>query len=161
FLHEVTELLMLSGLEPKYLELEVTESVAIDGEDETINLLTTLREMGVGLSIDDFGTGYSSLSYLKRLPISTIKIDKSFIRDIQTDPDDATIITAIIRMSHGLKLKVIAEGVETQQQLDFLTNEGCDQFQGYVFSKPVSAKDFADLLESNMRKPIKTNYSPT
>lgn len=152
FLPEVTETLMLSGLEPNYLELEVTESVAIEGEDETIEWLTTLKEMGVGLSIDDFGTGYSSLSYLKRLPIDTIKIDKSFIRDIETDPDDATIITAIIKMSHGLKLNVIAEGVETQQQLDFLTNEGCDQFQGYVFSKPVSAEDFAALLESNMRE---------
>jgi len=152
FLHEVTELLMLSGLEPKYLELEVTESVAIDGENDTIHLLNTLRGMGVGLSIDDFGTGYSSLSYLKRLPISTLKIDKSFIRDIQTDPDDATIITAIIRMSHGLKLKVIAEGVETQEQLDFLNAQGCDQYQGYFISKPVSAKAFEKLLKAEQKK---------
>lgn len=147
FLQEVTEALMLTGLDPSYLELEVTESVAIEGEQDTISWLTTLKEMGVGLSIDDFGTGYSSLSYLKRLPIDTIKIDKSFIRDIKTDPNDATIITAIIKMSHGLKLKVIAEGVETQEQLDFLKLEGCDQYQGYLVSKPVSAEKFATYIK--------------
>lgn len=151
FLQEVTETLMLTGLAPNYLELEVTESVAIEGEQDTISWLTTLKDMGVGLSIDDFGTGYSSLSYLKRLPIDTIKIDKSFIRDIKTDPDDATIISAIIKMSHGLKLKVIAEGVETQEQLDFLTLEGCDQYQGYLISEPVSAEKFVDLLKANKK----------
>lgn len=152
FLQEVTETLMLTGLEPRFLELEVTESVAIEGEQDTIGWLTTLKEMGVGLSIDDFGTGYSSLSYLKRLPIDTIKIDKSFIRDIKTDPDDATIISAIIKMSHGLKLKVIAEGVETQEQLDFLTLEGCDQYQGYLISEPVSADKFAALMRALQEK---------
>lgn len=146
FLQELTEILMLTGLEPRYLELEVTESISIDGEQETIRLLKSIRELGIRLSIDDFGTGYSSLSYLKKLPIDVIKIDKSFIRDIKTDPDDATIITAIIKMSHGLKLKVIAEGVETQEQLDFLKLEGCDQYQGYLLSEPVSSEKFTTLL---------------
>lgn len=148
FLQEVTEILMISGMEPQYLELELTESIAIEGDDHTIEWLNILKDMGVKLSIDDFGTGYSSLSYLKRLPIDTIKIDKSFIRDIQTDPNDATIITAIIRMSHGLKLNVIAEGVETQEQLDFLKTEGCDQFQGYLISKPQAAEDIEAFLKT-------------
>jgi len=147
FFQEVTETLMLTGLEPKYLELEVTESVAIEGEQGIITWLKTLKNMGVRLSIDDFGTGYSSLSYLKRLPIDTIKIDQSFIRDIETDPDDATIISAIIKMSHGLKLKVIAEGVETQEQFNFLKSEGCDQYQGYFSSEPVTAEKFSSLMK--------------
>lgn len=146
FLQEITHTLLLSGMNPNALEFEVTESVAIEGEAEVIQWLGVLKDMGVGLSVDDFGTGYSSLSYLKRLPIDSIKIDKSFIRDIYTDPDDSTIITAIIRMSHGLRLNVIAEGVETVEQLDFLRAEGCDQFQGYLVSKPLPAAEFVKFL---------------
>ena len=146
FLQEVTQILMLSGLSPEYLEFEVTESVAVEGEKEVMGWLNTLRDMGVKLSIDDFGTGYSSLAYLKRLPIDAIKIDKSFVRDINIDEDDSTIITAIIRMSHGLRLNVIAEGVETEEQLAFLEAEGCDQYQGYLYSVPLPAEAFAALL---------------
>ena len=148
FLQEVSEILLMSGLAPDYLELEVTESVAIHAETEVINWLHKLRSMGVKLALDDFGTGYSSLSYLKRLPINNVKIDKSFIRDIETDPDDATIITAIIRMSHGLRLNVIAEGVENVNQLEFLKKEGCDQMQGFIASRPIPADEFAQLLQN-------------
>lgn len=147
FLNEVTQILMLSGLSPEYLEFEVTESVAVEGEIEVMSWLNTLKEMGVKLSIDDFGTGYSSLAYLKRLPIDAIKIDRSFVHDINIDEDDSTIVTAIIRMSHGLRLKVIAEGVETKEQLSFLKAEGCDQIQGYLCSRPLSAEDFAVFLK--------------
>jgi diguanylate cyclase (GGDEF)-like protein/PAS domain S-box-containing protein len=146
FLQDISGILLQSGMEPHYLELEVTESVAIQGQTESINSLHRLKDMGVKLSIDDFGTGYSSLSYIKRLPINTIKIDKSFIRDINTDPNDAAIITAIISMSHSLNLLVIAEGVETRAQLDFLRGRDCDEIQGFLFSQPVPAEEFAVML---------------
>lgn len=148
FLQEVTQCVMLSGLSPHYLEVEITESVAIEGEKQAIEWLNTLKNMGMGVSIDDFGTGYSSLSYLKMLPVDTVKIDKSFIRDIGIDPDDATIISAIISMSHGLQLKVIAEGVETEEQLAFLQSNGCDEYQGYLASPPVPPEEFARFLSA-------------
>jgi diguanylate cyclase (GGDEF)-like protein/PAS domain S-box-containing protein len=148
YLNEVSKVLMQSGLNPQYLELEVTETVAIHGDSEGIRDLISLKDMGVRLSIDDFGTGFSSLSYLKRLPIDTIKIDKSFVRDIKTDANDAAIITAIIKMSHSLNFKVIAEGVETADQLNYLTQYECDEIQGFYFSKPLSAVDFEKLLRS-------------
>jgi EAL domain-containing protein (putative c-di-GMP-specific phosphodiesterase class I) len=146
FLEEVTAVLSELDMAPHLLEFEVTESVSIHGEEKAVTWLETLKEMGVRLSIDDFGTGYSSLSYLKRLPIDTIKIDQSFIRDITTDPDDAAIITAIIRMAHSLRLNVVAEGVETADQLAFLRRQNCNQVQGYYFSKPVPAEEFEQLL---------------
>jgi diguanylate cyclase (GGDEF)-like protein len=148
FLEEVMAVLRELQLSPDMLEFEVTESVSIHGEDKAVAGLETLRKMGVKLSIDDFGTGYSSLSYLKRLPIDTIKIDQSFIRDITTDPDDAAIITAIIRMAHSLRLNVIAEGVETEAQLDFLRKRNCNQVQGHFFSRPVPATEFGELLQA-------------
>jgi diguanylate cyclase (GGDEF)-like protein len=146
FLDEVTSVLRELRIAPHLLEFEVTESISIHGEEKAVAWLETLRDMGVKLSIDDFGTGYSSLSYLKRLPIDTIKIDQSFIRDITTDPDDAAIITAIIRMAHTLRLNVIAEGVETPEQLDFLRERKCNQVQGHFFSAPIPAQQFEELL---------------
>jgi diguanylate cyclase (GGDEF)-like protein/PAS domain S-box-containing protein len=149
YLQQVSKILIQTGLDPQFLELEVTETVAIDGDEAGIKDLLALKEMGVKLSIDDFGTGYSSLSYLKRLPIDTIKVDKSFVRDIQVDANDAAIVTAIIKMSHSLNFKVIAEGVETIEQLQFLKEYECDEIQGFYFSKPLSGEEFYDLLKAD------------
>ena len=112
-----------------------------------VDTLHALSSKGIHISIDDFGTGYSSLSYIKRLPIDIIKIDKTFVRDITTDQDDATIVSAIIAMARSLRLKVVAEGVETQEQFDFLRAQGCDAMQGYFFSKPLPADKILNLLQ--------------
>ncbi len=133
-------------LDPRSLEIEVTESILLADPELSIEIATRLDEMGVRLSIDDFGTGYSSLSYLKRLPINALKIDRSFVRDLGTDPDDEAIVTAIVAMAHGLKLKVVAEGVETESQLAFLRGRGCDEYQGFLKSRPLEAEQFAKLL---------------
>ena len=109
--------------------------------DEVVATLSRLSDLGLRLAIDDFGTGYSSLSYLRRLPIDTLKIDRSFVMDIGDDPDDTAIVVAVISMARSLKLKVIAEGVETPQQLEFLREQGCDQYQGYLVSRPISAAE--------------------
>jgi diguanylate cyclase (GGDEF)-like protein len=143
---QVTEALEASGLEPRRLELEITESNAMQNAQQAIHTLRELKSLGVRLSIDDFGTGYSSLSLLKQFPIDTLKIDQSFIRDITTDPDDAAIATAVIALAHTLKLKVVAEGVETREQLDFLAARGCDRTQGYYLSPPVPAERVMALL---------------
>lgn len=143
---EVSKALLQTGLSPECLELEVTESVAIEANFDVIEELYYLQNMGVRLSIDDFGTGYSSLSYSKRLPFNSIKIDKSFIRDIESDKNDQAIIIAIINMSRSLNLTVIAEGVEKKTQLDFLVKNNCNEVQGYYFSKPVTAIEFEKLL---------------
>ncbi|MEN6587571.1 MAG: EAL domain-containing protein [Sulfuricella sp.] len=135
-----------SGLEAELLELEVTESIMIHDLQTTLTTLNQLHVIGIQISIDDFGTGYSSLSYLKRLPISKIKIDQSFVRDICDDPDDAAIADAVISLGHSLKMQVIAEGVETVAQLEYLRAHGCDEFQGYYFSRPVPAEAFAELV---------------
>ncbi len=151
YMQDVTKILLQSGIAPEHLELEITESIAIEGQAEAIADLNALREMGVRLSVDDFGTGYSSLSYLKRLPVNSIKIDKSFIRDISLDQNDAAIVTAIIKMAQSLNLIVIAEGVETKEQLSFLKTQNCDEMQGYFFSKPVLPEEFAILLEKETK----------
>ncbi|MBS4095783.1 MAG: EAL domain-containing protein [Sulfuricella sp.] len=135
-----------SGLSPEYLELEITESVIMEHADETIATLACMKSMGFQLSIDDFGTGYSSLSYLKRFPIDTLKIDRSFVRDITTDQDDAAITAAVIALAHSLKLKVVAEGVENAEQLEFLRGQGCDMIQGFHFSRPMSVDAFTQRL---------------
>ncbi|MDP1896910.1 MAG: EAL domain-containing protein, partial [Sulfurimicrobium sp.] len=142
----VEQVLAESGLPPQYLELEITESVAMQHAETTEQTLGVLRDMGVRLSIDDFGTGYSSLSYLKRFPINKLKLDQSFVRDIISDPDDAAISSAIIALAHGMKLEVIAEGVETESQLSFLRSHGCDAIQGYYFSRPVAPDQMEQLL---------------
>jgi diguanylate cyclase (GGDEF)-like protein/PAS domain S-box-containing protein len=150
FLELVSRTLDQTGLDPRYLELELTESVTMQDIEFTITLLESLKEMGVGLAIDDFGTGYSSLSYLKRFPIDTLKVDRSFIKDIVTDPDDAAITSAIISMAKILKQKVVAEGVETLEQFEFLRTQGCDLIQGYYVSEPLSAEDFErKILQRN------------
>jgi EAL domain-containing protein (putative c-di-GMP-specific phosphodiesterase class I) len=118
----------------------------------TLSILTRLKEMGIRISIDDFGTGYSSLSYLKRFPIDTVKIDQDFVRDLT--PDDAAIITAVISMARALNLRVIAEGVETEEQLAFLKREQCGEMQGFLYSHPLSAEEFEQALRAMLRVPI-------
>jgi len=145
-LENVTGILKESGIDPGLLELELTEGVLMAHTEKTIKTLQALKGMGVRLAIDDFGTGFSSLSYLKRFPLDVLKIDRTFIKDITTDPDDAAITVATIEMAHTLKLQVIAEGVETQPQLDFLTRNGCDLYQGYLFSRPVPPEEIARLF---------------
>jgi len=128
------------------LELEMTESSLMMNTDRTINTLKNLRNLGVGVSIDDFGTGYSSLAYLRRFPLDKLKIDRIFIGGITTNADDAAIVLAIIRMAHTLKLDVVAEGVETEAQLNWLRNHDCDEIQGYLFSRPLPAADIEQML---------------
>jgi len=135
-----------TGLEPKYLEIELTESLFMSDITPAVELLHRMKALGVNLSIDDFGTGYSSLSYLSRFPIDVLKIDRSFVADITRDANDEAIVTSIIALAHNLKLAVIAEGVETGEQLDYLRRHGCDEMQGYYFSRPVAAAEFEQLL---------------
>jgi diguanylate cyclase (GGDEF)-like protein/PAS domain S-box-containing protein len=148
----VSEALEDSGLPAACLELEITESLLVDKESEATAILHQLSEMGVRLSIDDFGTGYSSLSYLKRFPVDTLKIDRAFVRDVTTDPEDAALARAIIAMGRSLGLKVVGEGIETMEQLEFLRQERCDLVQGYYFSRPLALKAFSVLLEDWQRK---------
>jgi diguanylate cyclase (GGDEF)-like protein len=138
--------LQISGLEPRYLSLELTESVLVNHQREGAEALHALRAMGLHLAVDDFGTGYSSFSYLKHFPLDTLKIDRSFIREIAIQPDDAAITTAIIAMGHALGLRVIAEGVETEAHLTLLQKQGCDEVQGYLVGRPVPADRFVDHL---------------
>jgi diguanylate cyclase (GGDEF)-like protein len=138
--------LQQSGLEPRYLSLELTESVLVNHHKEGTDALHALRAMGLHLAVDDFGTGYSSFSYLKHFPLDTLKIDRSFIREIAVQPDDAAITTAIIAMGHALGLRVIAEGVETEAHLTLLQKQGCDEIQGYLVGRPVAADRFVEHL---------------
>jgi len=143
---QVKRALEETGLAPRCLDLEITETNAMSNAEATIHTLRELKALGVRISIDDFGIGYSSLSYLKRLPIDTLKIDQSFVRDITSDPDDAAIATAVIALAHTLKLRVVAEGVETQEQLAFLAARHCDRMQGYLFSRPLQEKECGEFL---------------
>ncbi len=148
-LREIERALSESALKPGNLELEITESMVMRDIQSSKKILDGIKSMGIRLAIDDFGTGYSSLVSIKRFPFDCIKIDRSFIKDIPQDPDDVAITQAIIAMAHSLRLKVIAEGVETREQLDFLTELGCHEFQGHYFRKPQPAEDFSKLLREN------------
>jgi diguanylate cyclase (GGDEF)-like protein len=142
----VQRILAETGLAAQYLELEITESVMATDVEKSFAMLTQLRAIGVKISLDDFGTGYSSLSYLKRFPVDTLKIDQSFVRDIATDQDSAAIVKAIISLGHNLNLTVLAEGIETVDQFQFLLKNGCDEGQGYLMSRPVPNHDFLQLF---------------
>lgn len=146
FVSEVYNILHETGLPYKYFDLEITETVGIQDTSDAIDKLNTLKKSGIKISIDDFGTGYSSLSYLTKFPIDTLKIDKSFIQNMNNDPNSKTIVSSIIAVSKNLNLDVIAEGVETKEQLQFLKSQNCIQIQGYLFSKPVPADEFEKLL---------------
>ena len=154
FLGGIFAALKETGLDPRSLELELTESVLMKHAESAEYILRTLRDGGVQLAVDDFGTGYSSLSYLSRFPISTLKIDQSFIRSLTRVPPETSIVTAIINMARSLNLLVLAEGVETQAQLAFLQASECDEAQGYYFSRPVSPQQFAALLKNGIRKTV-------
>lgn len=146
FVKTVAGVIMETGLNPHFLKLELTESILMKNIEEVITRQKQLEEIGIGLSIDDFGTGYSSLGYLKRFPIESVKIDKSFVQDILNDPDDALLTKAIISLSHNLRLQVVAEGVETDEQLQFLRANHCDSIQGYLISRPLPAEEVLPFL---------------
>jgi diguanylate cyclase len=144
--HSIRRALDDVGLDPQYLEVELTESAVMSDPEESIAILEQLSAMGVMVSVDDFGTGYSSMSYLRRFPIDKLKIDRVFINEIASRPEDASIVRAIVSLAHSLRLKVVAEGVETPAQLDFLKAVGCDEYQGYHFSRPVPANEFEHIV---------------
>jgi diguanylate cyclase (GGDEF)-like protein len=150
FLEGVFAILEHTGLDPRSLELELTESVLMKRAESTASVLQRLRAKGIQLAVDDFGTGYSSLSYLRKFPIDELKIDQSFVHQITTVPDETTIVTAVISMGRSLNLRVVAEGVETQEQLAFLLAHQCDEAQGYYFSRPILPQDFAKLLKTGI-----------
>jgi EAL domain-containing protein (putative c-di-GMP-specific phosphodiesterase class I) len=151
FVEEVTSALAAHGLPPRLLELEITESTAMAEPEATVGILRQLKGMGVEVAIDDFGTGYPSLSYLKRFPIGCVKIDRSFVRDVVNSPEDAGIVDAIVAMARQLRFRVVAEGVETGEQAEFLHWHGCDQIQGYLVSRPQPAEQLAEWLIARRR----------
>jgi EAL domain-containing protein (putative c-di-GMP-specific phosphodiesterase class I) len=142
----VHTVLLETGLSPSRLELEITESVLIDDFPSAVSILRRLKQLGVRIAMDDFGSGYSSLSYLQSFPFDKIKIDKTFVANLDHSPQSAAIIRAVIGLGRGLELPIVAEGVETKSQLDFLTREACDQVQGYVVGRPLPIEDYADLI---------------
>jgi diguanylate cyclase (GGDEF)-like protein/PAS domain S-box-containing protein len=146
FLDRVRDTFRAHGVSPTSLELEITETTLMEDPERTVRILDALYGMGLHLAIDDFGTGYSSLSALQQFPISTLKIDQSFVRDVAIDRDDAAIVDAIIQMAHSLRLEVVAEGVESEAQLEFLRRHGCDYAQGHLFGDPVTADEFCEIL---------------
>jgi diguanylate cyclase (GGDEF)-like protein len=153
FVAQVEDVLARTGLAPCWLELEITESMLMGDIGAIVERMEDLRRVGVSLSIDDFGTGYSSLSYLSRFPITTLKIDRAFVADVQSNPHTAEIARAIIGLSRGLRLEVVAEGAEVAEQVEFLREHGCDLVQGYFYSRPVPADAFAVMLRDGVREP--------
>ena len=142
----VHSILLETGLSPARLELEVTESVLLGDASRSLSVLRRLKALGVRIAMDDFGTGYSSLSHLKHFPIDTLKIDRSFVKDLATDPKEEPIVSAIIALAHGLGMDVVAEGVETAEELAILRKHHCDKIQGYYYSRPIPVSDFESLL---------------
>ena len=142
----IAEVLRETELEPRCLEIEITESTVMHDAEQFISMLGELNDLGVQIALDDFGTGYSSLSYLKRFPVDRLKVDRSFVQDIASDADDATIVRAIVALGHNLGLKVVAEGVENEQQIQFLCDNACDEMQGYYFGRPMGGEELATLL---------------
>jgi diguanylate cyclase (GGDEF)-like protein len=155
---DVARVLAETGLAPASLEIEITESQLMEDVEGAIRTMRALKDMGVKLSIDDFGTGYSSLSYLRRFPVDVLKIDRSFVRDIPFSEDDAALVSAIIQLARGLRMRVIAEGVETEAQLDYLKRRGCDEVQGHVYARAVSGPDVEALLRDGRR--VQPNGAP-
>jgi len=151
-LQMIREALQAADLEPRFLEVEITESALMSDPEESVTILEQLSRMGVVVSVDDFGTGYSSMSYLRRFPIDKLKIDRGFIAELISRADDASIVKAIVSLAHSLHLKVVAEGVETEEQLALLKSIGCDQYQGFCFSPAVPAPSFATLLRESQQK---------
>jgi EAL domain-containing protein (putative c-di-GMP-specific phosphodiesterase class I) len=150
FLEHVSAVLEETQIDPRHLELELTESVLMADAESTTDVLRALKDVGVQLAVDDFGTGYSSLSYLSRFPINTLKIDRSFVQAITTDPGDATIVGAVISLGRSLNLRVVAEGVETREQLAVLHAHHCQEGQGSYFSPPVAPEEVSDLLAAKV-----------
>jgi EAL domain-containing protein (putative c-di-GMP-specific phosphodiesterase class I) len=144
----IRDALDTAGLDARFLEVELTESAVMTDPEESIAILEKLSKMGVLVSVDDFGTGYSSMSYLRRFPIDKLKIDRGFINEVMSRPEDASIVRAIVSLAHSLKLKVVAEGVESPEQVEFLKTLGCDQYQGYHFSPALPASQFEALINS-------------
>ncbi|HJV44489.1 MAG TPA: EAL domain-containing protein, partial [Bacillota bacterium] len=157
----INETLQTTGLDPQWLELEITESSIMEDTEYAIDVLNQFCTLGIQIAIDDFGTGYSSLSYLKKFPIHALKIDQSFIRELPYDHDDKNIVLAIISMSNSLKLSVTAEGIETDEQRQFLLEHGCQEGQGYLFGRPLSAEDTNEFLKSkySLQEQLKSRTS--
>ncbi|NYH14726.1 EAL domain-containing protein (putative c-di-GMP-specific phosphodiesterase class I) [Paraburkholderia bryophila] len=153
FVDKVVTIIGRTGARPNRLKLELTESVLVDNVQDIIQKMAALKARGVVFSLDDFGIGYSSLSYLKRLPLDQLKIDRSFVRDVLVDPNDAVIARTIVALAHSLGLGVIAEGVETEAQRDFLAAAGCHAYQGYYFCRPLPVEGFEALLRQREARP--------
>ncbi|MDO8767555.1 MAG: EAL domain-containing protein [Burkholderiaceae bacterium] len=156
----IARILDETGVQARFLELEITESIFMDHSEEMVETLLNLKDLGVDLSLDDFGTGFSSLSYLKSFPIDKLKIDRSFLQDIDTDPDDSSIVSSIISLAHSLQMKVIAEGVETEAQRAILAQQGCDQYQGYYFSQPLPVSEIVTKLHRRQSQDPSTPTTP-
>jgi EAL domain-containing protein (putative c-di-GMP-specific phosphodiesterase class I) len=150
FVEEVLSIIDRTAVAPERIKLELTESMLAENIEDVIGKMNALKSRGLNFSLDDFGTGYSSLSYLKRLPLDQLKIDQSFVRDVLTDPNDAVIARTIVALAKSLGLKVIAEGVETEPQRQFLAESGCQAYQGYLFSRPVPLHDFEGLVAAHV-----------
>lgn len=160
FVQQVLAIIERTGADPHKLKLEITESLLVPNMDDTIEKMTELKAKGVGFALDDFGTGYSSLYYLKRLPLDWVKIDQSFVKDVLTSPNDATIVRAIILLAKSMGLGVIAEGVETEPQKLFLSEHGCDAYQGYLISPPLPSDKFGELMRKRLWYKPKQDQHP-